>query len=163
MWWLEEVVPRSPPSGQGFQCAASPLRRITGSPPCEQGFQYVAFPLSGMSRCPADSSSSEIVREVRDNTDLEYMYGTSWTVVDRPDPRTIPFPPTEWIVQFRNRNSQHSFSYFFYPPTARLESSSIAAEAVGKLQGMLQLFRHLYEICDPVQFKRPHEPKPFAI
>ena len=66
----------------------------------------MAFPLNGMSQCPADSSSSEIVREVRacehhalsdgeegDNTDLENMYETSWTVVDRPDPRTIPFPP----------------------------------------------------------------------
>ena len=133
MWWLEEVVPRSPPSGQGFQCAASPLRRITGSPPCEQGFQCVAFPLSGMSRCPADSSSSEIVREVRacehhalsdgeegDNTELEDIYETPWTDVQSPkppsrtpDPRTIPFPPTQWIGQFRNRNSQHSFSYFF--------------------------------------------------
>ena len=137
MWWLEEVVPRSPPSGQGFQCAASPLRRITGSPPCEQRFQCVAFPLSGMSRCPADSSSSEIVREVRacehhalsdgeerDNIELENIYETRWTDVQSPkppsrtpDPRTIPFPQTQWIVQFRNRNSQHSFSYFFYPPT----------------------------------------------
>ena len=110
-----------------------------------------------MSRCPADSSSSETVREVRacahhalsdgaegDNTDLEDMYETSWTDVqspepprrspareESPDPRTIPHPPTEWIVQFRNRNSQHSFSYFFYPPTEWI--------------------------------KRPHEPKPFAI
>ena len=142
MWWLEEVVPRSPPSGQGIQCAASPLRRITRSPPCEQGFQCVAFPLSGMSRCPADSSSSEIVREVRacehhalsdgeerDNTELENIYATPWTDVQSPkppsrtpDPRTIPFPQTQWIVQFRNRNSQHSFSYFL--STNRVDSET---------------------------------------
>ena len=134
MWWLEEVMPRSLPR-RGV--APETHHQVEKSPPCEQGFQYVAFPLNGMNQCPADSSSSEIVREVRacehhalsdgeerDNIELENIYETRWTDVQSPkppsrtpDPRTIPFPPTQWIVQFRNRNSQHSFSYFFYPPT----------------------------------------------
>ena len=131
MWWLEEVMPRSLP-----RRGVAPEAHHQVSP-CEQGFQYVAFPLNGMNHCPADSNSSDIVREVRacehhalsdgeelDNLELENIYETRWIDVQSPkppsrtpDPRTIPFPQTQWIVQFRNRNSQHSFSYFFYPPT----------------------------------------------
>ena len=75
MWWLEEVMPRSPPLRATI--------RMRGVAP--ETHHQVSSLRAGIPMHHAFSDGEE-----GDNTDLENMYETSWTVVDRPDPRTIP-------------------------------------------------------------------------